>query len=314
MKPLVLDDVWASHAQGRFGAQRTAALRGVSLAVEPGEVLCVVGQSGSGKSTLLRCAARLHDVDRGRILVGGADVTRLRGSALRRAVRRNVQIVFQDPVASFAPRRTVGASIAEPLVVHRLAHRRARRERVEALAARVGLDAALLGRRPAELSGGQMQRAALARALAVEPAVLLLDEPTSALDATVAAQILELLETLRAESGLAMVLVTHDLSLAAAFGHRIAVLLGGCIVEEAPAASLATEARHPYTRMLLDVARGGPAPPPAARGTGGAGCAWAAHCPQVEARCHDQRPDLAGPPGAHRIACWALSEGGEDAR
>ncbi len=228
-----------------FGA--TQAVDGVSLDIRQGETLGVVGESGSGKSTLARCVVGLVPADRGSIDYGG---TELRG--LSRAgwapIRRRIGMVFQDPFASLNPRRTVGSIVAEGLRAHRVPDRDAR---VAALLARVHLDPTAARRYPHEFSGGQRQRIGIARALALEPALLIADEPVSALDVSVQAGILALLEELRTELGLAMLFITHDLRVAAQVCDRVAVMQAGRVVETGPTQDVFARPSHVYTRTLL---------------------------------------------------------------
>lgn len=237
------------------------AVAGVSLAVAEGEIVGVIGRSGAGKSTLGRILAGLERPDEGEVLFAGVSLSTLRGQAFRRA-RRRVQIVFQDPAAALNPRHSIGRIVAEPLVVNGLAGgRAARRQRVEALLTAVGLPATggLCDRRPGELSGGERQRVAIARALACEPHVLVLDEPVSLLDVSVQGRLLNLLLDLQACFSLAMVLITHDLTVAARVSGRLLVMHGGRVVEEGITAEVMRAPRTPYTLELLEAAQS-PAP------------------------------------------------------
>ncbi|MGW8375137.1 ABC transporter ATP-binding protein [Streptomyces sp. ODS28] len=246
---------------GRRGRDRITAVDGVSLRLAPGETLGIVGESGSGKSTLARILAHAHPADGGAYRLRGEDVLRPSRGALR-GLRREVQMVFQDPYASLNPRMTVGESVAEPLRAHGLhGTRRGREQRVAELLTLVGLDPSAAARRPRAFSGGQRQRIGIARALAPEPSVLLCDEPVSALDVSVQAQIVNLLAELQRELGLAMLFIAHDLAVVRQVSHRIAVMREGCIVETGPADELCTDPQHPYTRTLLAAA---PEPEPRA--------------------------------------------------
>jgi peptide/nickel transport system ATP-binding protein len=239
---------------GRRGAVR--ALDGVTLGVRPGEVVAVVGESGAGKSTLVRALLALEPAARGSVLwrEDGAreplDLLRLPPRALRR-LRARLQVVFQDPLASLDPRWSARAVLREALGAHRAVAPAEGAARALALLERVGLAREHLDRRPHELSGGERQRLCLARALAVEPRFLALDEPVAALDASVQAQVLELLADLRRERGLAYLLVTHDLSVAAWLADRVAVLDGGRIVEEGPVEQVLRAPAHARTRELV---------------------------------------------------------------
>ncbi|QLH26606.1 ABC transporter ATP-binding protein [Streptomyces sp. Rer75] len=236
------------------------AVDDASLTLHAGETLGIVGESGSGKSTLARLLAHAHPADGGTIRLRGEDVTRPSRTALR-ALRRQVQMVFQDPYASLNPRMTVGDIIGEPLLVHGLhPDRAARAQRVAELLELVGLDPAAADRLPRAFSGGQRQRIGIARALAPEPSVLLCDEPVSALDVSVQAQIVNLLADLQRDLGLALLFIAHDLAVVRQVSHRIAVMHRGRIVETGPADEVCVNPRHPYTSALLAAA---PEPTPA---------------------------------------------------
>jgi peptide/nickel transport system ATP-binding protein len=231
------------------GARVTRALDDVSLVLSKGATLGVVGESGSGKSTLARCIVRLLDPDRGSIRIGDVDLAAMSRSELRRATRR-VQMVFQDPFASLNPRRRAGDLVSQGPIAHGVSHRDARRKAQE-LFALVGLDPAAIDRYPHQFSGGQRQRIGLARALALDPEILVADEPVSALDVSVQAQVLDLLADLKTRLGLSMVFVTHDLRVAAQICHSVAVMHKGRIVETGTADRVFTDPQHPYTRSLI---------------------------------------------------------------
>ncbi|MFD9949262.1 ABC transporter ATP-binding protein [Nonomuraea sp. NPDC059023] len=226
------------------------AVREVSFAVAAGETLAIVGESGSGKSTTARMLAGLLRPDRGQVLLDGADLARLRGRALR-ARRRDLQMVFQDPLGSLNPMMRVGASIAEPLLLHTGLDAAARRERVAGLLTQVGLRPEHAERLPREFSGGQRQRLAIARAIACGPRALICDEPVSALDVSTQAQILDLLAELRASTGFGCVFISHDLAVVRLIADRIGVMCGGELVELGPAEQIYSDPRHDYTRELV---------------------------------------------------------------
>jgi oligopeptide transport system ATP-binding protein len=226
------------------------AVDDVSFSVEEGETFGLVGESGSGKTTTGRCILRLIEPTSGEVRFRGEDVLRFSRTRLRQA-RRDMQIVFQDPYSSLNPRMRVGAIVEEPLVIHRLGDAAARRARVEELFTLVGLDPSHLGRYPHEFSGGQRQRIGLARALALNPSLVIADEPVSALDVSVQAQVVNLLLELQERLKLTYLFIAHDLRLVRHVCTRVAVMYRGRIVELAPAAVLYDDARHPYTRALL---------------------------------------------------------------
>jgi ABC-type glutathione transport system ATPase component len=233
----------------RFGALQ--AVRGVSLALPAGPFgLGLIGESGSGKSTIARALLGLTPVSGGTVTFDGHDIAQLRRGEVK-AFRRAVQLVMQDGTEALDPRMRVGASVAEGLAAHDLVPRGAARDaRVAQLLTEVGLDPSLATRYPHELSGGQRQRATIARALAVEPRVLVLDEPTSALDVTVQARILELIKRLREERALSYLLISHNLAIVDQLCEQCVVLKDGEVVEEGPTAQVLDQPRHPYTQEL----------------------------------------------------------------
>ena len=235
---------------GRRGGSEITAVEGVDLQLDHGEALGVVGLSGAGKSTLSRLLLGIERPDAGRVLVEGEPYA-AGGRAARRERRRRVQAVFQDPWASLNPRLRVAASIAEPLLAHGLGDREQRSRRVASLLQRVGLEPSIAGRFPGALSGGERQRVAIARALSCEPELLVLDEPVTALDAAHRRAVLELLEALRAERGLALVLISHDLATVARLCHRVAVMDRGRVVESGPVDEILAHPSHPATTALL---------------------------------------------------------------
>lgn len=226
------------------------AMDDVDLAVARGTTLGLVGESGSGKSTLARVLLRLVPATAGRVLLGGEDITDVKGARLR-TLRRRMQLVFQDPYSSFDPLATIGTSVGEALAVHTDLGRPERDRRVAELLEQVRLPAAFARRHPRQLSGGQLQRAAIARALATEPELLALDEPLSSLDVATQVQMVELLSELQARLGIAYLFISHDLNLVRTLSHRVAVMYLGRIVEEGPVDALYATAQHPYTQALL---------------------------------------------------------------
>jgi oligopeptide transport system ATP-binding protein len=232
-------------------SERFVAVDDVSFSVEPGETLALVGESGAGKSTTGRLVLRLIEPDAGTIRFEGKDVLGLEPADMR-ALRRNAQMIFQDPFSSLDPHLPVGESIAEPLQIHFGTGRTERLTRAAELLDEVGLRRNLLERYPAELSGGQLQRIAIARALALEPRLIVCDEPVAALDVSVRAQVLNLMRELQVEHALSYLFVSHDLALVEVIADRVAVMQQGRIVEIGDAASTFADPQHEYTRQLLD--------------------------------------------------------------
>ncbi len=288
------------------------ALNGVSLEVARGETLGIVGESGCGKSTLARCLVRLLECDGGRILFEGQDIAALSGSA-RRVFNRRVQMIFQDPYMSLNPRMRVRQVLAEALLVHRMCPKSAVPGRIAELLDLVRLPAGSADRYPHEFSGGQRQRIGIARALAVEPEVLVADELVSALDVSVQAQVVNLLLRLQEELGLTVVFVAHDLRLVRHISHRVAVMYLGRVVETGPTETLFAEPRHPYTRALLAAA---PDLDPRKRDRTAAtrgelpspldlppGCPFHTRCPHASATCRAVRPELQTCQDGQLVAC-----------
>ena len=283
----------------RVPAGLVHAVDGVSFELFAGETLALVGESGCGKSTLARAIVGIEAAERGAVRFAGHEVPA--DGPERRALYRELQLIFQDPDASLNPRLTIGQAVSEPIAIHRPSlARRARRESAEGLLERVGIDPAMFDRYPHELSGGQRQRVSIARALSVEPRVLILDEAVSALDVSIRAQILNLLVELQQSTQLAYLFITHDLGVVRHLAHRVAVMYLGQIVEEAETEALFERPEHPYTRGLLAaVLRVEPdAPRPSASVRGElpsplhppTGCRFAGRCPHVFAPCTGQAP------------------------
>ena len=294
------------------------ALNGVSLSVHRGETLGIVGESGCGKSTLARCLVRLHEVSAGRVVFDGTDIAGLTGPA-RRAFNRRVQMIFQDPYGSLNPRMTVRQILTEALSVHNMRPTADRPTRIAELLTLVRLSQDAADRYPHEFSGGQRQRIGIARALAVEPEVLVADELVSALDVSVQALVVNLLLELQERLKLTVVFVAHDLRLVRHISHRVAVMYLGKVVEIAPTEALFTAPRHPYTRALLQaapeidptrrtrvVAAKGELPSPINLP---AGCLFSTRCPLAFDRCRSERPTLTAR-GAGQMAACHLTEFG----
>ena len=300
------------------GKRQLKAVAGVDLDIAEGTAVGLVGESGSGKTTLGRCLLRLTDVSAGSIAFAGTEITRMTGQPLRR-LRARMQMVFQDPLGSLDPRQTVASIVEEPLILLTDADERERRRRVLEMLERVRLTEAHLSRYPHQLSGGQQQRVGIARALVTGPRLCVLDEPTSALDWPIRAQMLELLDNLRADLGLSYLVISHDLEAVRRICDRIAVMYLGRIVEDAPAVELFTRPQHPYTKALLS-ARLEPAldtrrtrsrlggelpspidPPP--------GCRLHPRCPIAKAACSEIEQTLTPVSRDHVVACMRVTDG-----
>jgi peptide/nickel transport system ATP-binding protein len=307
------------------GGRAFHALDDVSLELRPGEALGVVGESGSGKSTLVRAALRLIRPAAGRVTWMGRDPSALPARELKR-LRRDLQIVFQDPLASLDPRMTIGRIVAEPLQIHeRRLDAGTRERRVAQMLARVGLGPEVLSRYPNELSGGQCQRVGIARAMILAPRVLVCDEPVSALDVSVQVQILDLLASLKSEHGMSILFVSHNLAVVRRLCDRVLVLYRGRMMELADSRTLFSQPLHPYTRELLDavpVADPGVQPGRLARALAAitdlsqaqvetaalGGCAFRARCPRAIPRCASQVPSWEAAPGGRWVACHRFGE------
>ncbi len=292
------------------------AVEDVSFSVKAGETLALVGESGCGKSTVSRLVLRLIEPDAGRIRFEGRDLRAL-GARELRAFRSKAQLIFQDPYASLNPRMTVGQILSEPLALHDLVPTPARRERVEQLLHLVGLEPRAARRYSHEFSGGQRQRIAIARALAVEPKLIICDEPVSALDVSIRSQVLNLLRDLQDRLGLAYIFVSHDLAVVRHIADRVAVMNLGKIVETAETSALFASPRHPYSRALLSAI---PVPKPQAKRSRlvlqgelpsalnpPPGCRFQTRCPHVIDRCRLEEPRLLADGTGHATAChrWA---------
>ena len=289
------------------------AVDGVSFELAAGETLGLVGESGCGKSTTGRCILRLIEPTSGEVRFDGKDVMAMDGRGLRE-MSRGMQIIFQDPFASLNPRMTVGAIVGEALTIHRLARNvREHDERVVNLLETVGLHADYRSRYPHEFSGGQRQRIGIARALAVSPRLIVCDEPVSALDVSIQAQVINLLEDLQRQFGLAYLFIAHDLSVVEHISRRVAVMYLGRIVELASAHDLYATPRHPYTEALLSAV---PVPDPAAKRRRivlqgdvpnpihpPAGCHFHPRCPHAMERCRSEAPLLREVTPGHLAAC-----------
>ena len=293
------------------------AVDGVSFTVEAGKTLALVGESGCGKSTVSRLVLRLIEPDAGRVTFVGRDLGTLNAEQLR-AFRRDAQLIFQDPYASLNPRMTVSQILTEPLALHDLVPSARRRERVDELLRLVGLEPRFARRYPHEFSGGQRQRIAIARALAVEPKLIICDEPVSALDVSIRSQILNLLRDLQDRLKLAYIFVSHDLAVVKHIADRVAVMNLGTIVETADAQALFAAPRHPYSRALLSAI---PVPRPRARRSRivlegelpsalnpPSGCRFHTRCPYAIARCRSEVPQLLADVAGHFTACHRTAE------
>ncbi|MEO3883963.1 oligopeptide/dipeptide ABC transporter ATP-binding protein [Nonomuraea sp. B5E05] len=309
---LRIDDLVKHYGQVR-------AVDGLSLEIGQGEVLGLVGESGSGKSTVGKCVLRLTDPTAGTIELAGRDITRLSRRAMR-PLRRDMHMVFQDPFSSLNPRFTIEQIVGEPLLRHKVADRRGASERVSAMLEKVGLRQEMRSRFPHELSGGQRQRVGLARALILEPKLVVADEPVSALDVSVQASVLNLITDLQRDMGFSCLFITHDLSVVEFLADRIAVMYLGKIVESGPKAEIFGAPRHPYTQALLSAAPvadpvrqrerrrivlGGDVPSPVDPPSG---CRFHTRCPLAYDACRTDEPPLTDARGnGHPAACHLIT-------
>lgn len=301
------------------GKSRVQAVSDISVSINEGEVLGIVGESGCGKSTLGRALLRLIEPDSGTVSFNGEDLTKARPARLKQ-LRRDMQIIFQDPYGSLNPRHKVGHIVGEPLIVHKIGNRQRRAERVSELLELVGLPEDSAQKYPHEFSGGQRQRIAIARALALEPKLIVADESVSALDVSIQSQIINLIAELREKLSLSILFISHDLSVIRHVSDRIAVMYLGRIVEIGSAEQIMDAPRHPYTTALLaavprlgvkrdkhHTAISGEPPDPA---NPPKGCAFHARCPAVMDICLTERPILEtgrAPMTGNQTACHLLN-------
>lgn len=315
--PLLKVENLTKHYQLSRGILKKAvnvvrAVEDVSFSVNAGETFCIVGESGCGKSTVARLLMRLVEPTGGRVLIGGTDIAGLKKQALR-AWRRRMQMVFQDPYSSLNPRLTAEEIITEPSENFQRLSRTQRRALAADLLRKVGMSPKMMQRLPSELSGGQRQRLGIARALALEPSLIIADEAVSALDVSVQAQILNLLMDLQQQTGIAFIFISHDLSVVEHIGHRVAVMYLGRIVELAPCEALFAKPIHPYTealiaaapvpdptRVRLEIPVEGEVPSPI---NPPKGCAFHPRCPLAVERCRIAVPPLAPMADGRFVAC-----------
>lgn len=292
------------------------AVDGVSLHINPGETLGLVGESGCGKSTLGRCIARLYNPSAGTIRFQNEDITHM-PSRMLRPIRQNIQMIFQDPMESLNARHTVGDILAEPFIVQGIGNRAFRSKRVTELLNTVGLPARSASRYPFEFSGGQRQRIGIARAIALNPKLVICDEPVSALDVSIQSQILNLLVDLQGEFNLSYLFIAHDLAVVKHISDRVAVMYLGNIIETANSEAIYREAKHPYTQSLIAAI---PVPDPHRKAqrqiiqgdvpsgiNPPSGCHFHPRCPRAESRCREEQPALRELGSTHFGACHLVS-------
>jgi oligopeptide/dipeptide ABC transporter ATP-binding protein len=329
MAPLLEVTDLVKHFPVRTGSLRRSrevvhAVDGVSFELNAGETLGLVGETGCGKSTLGRCVARLFDLTSGRVVFDGQDISKLSTRRMR-PLRREIQVIFQDPYGSLNPKRRVGSIIGDPFAIHNVASGQDRKRRVQELMELVGLNPEHFNRFPAEFSGGQRQRIGVARALALNPKLVICDEPVSALDVSIQAQIVNLLSDLQKQLNLTYIFIAHDLSIVRHVSNRVALMYLGKIVEMAPVEDIYEKPRHPYANALLSAV---PVPDPAAAGQREriilvgdvpspihppSGCRFHPRCPKAQPRCVQEDPPLEarlGDAPTHRAAChYPVAEG-----
>jgi len=305
-----------SHISKTFYSDKTGeipAVLDVSLDVEKGECVGIVGESGCGKSTIARMVTRITDISEGEIWLEGEDISRIPDRSLKK-IYKKVQMVFQDPYSVFSPRMQVGTFLEEGLVHYGIASRRKAREEAEILLSMVELPADLLDRFPHELSGGQLQRVVIARAISIEPGLIILDEATSALDVSVQKQVLRLLVKLQKRLGLTFLFIGHDLAVVRSISNRIVVMYAGNVVEELGSEKLEGTAAHPYTRKLLDSVfsiydkhnKKIELETVTMQDTGyeKTGCPYQRRCPLVHELCKKEKPELIDYGNGHKVRCF----------